>query len=114
MSYDGSSTDISDQRYGGCCLENFLCNHGWYVMDDRGYQGVYYRNNEQYATLTIWWQTGKYRTKLDRDVHPGDENIQMFGPKDPFCGRRVLQDIQEVAKYVRHHTNNRYSDRYIG
>ena len=83
-------------------------------MDDRGYQGVYYRHNEQCAALTIWWQTGKYRTKLDRDVHPNYENIQMFGPKDPFCGRRVLQDIQEVAKNVRHHTNNRYSDRYIG
>ena len=103
------NTDISDVRYTGPNLEGFLSNQGWTLLDDRGVQGVYYRNNDEAATLTIWWQTGKYRTKLDKDVHPSGQNRQMYGPKDER-GRRVIEDIIKVAQSVRFHTNNRYSD----
>lgn len=102
------NSDISDVRYAGPNLEGFLSNLGWEMDEDREEQGVYYRNHEQEATLTIWYQTGKYRTKLDRDTHPTG-NRQMFGPIDG-AGRRVIQDIMEVARHVRVHTNNRYSD----
>ena len=105
------NADISDVRYSGVNLEGFLANHGWELHDDRGTQGVYYRSDGQSAMLTIWYQTGRYRTKLDRDVHPSGENNQMFGPKDA-AGRRVIDDIKEVAQDVRTHTNNRYSDRH--
>ena len=104
------NADISDVRYSGPNLEGFLSNHGWDLEDDSGLQGVYYRSNEQSATLTIWWQTGRYRTKLDRDEHPSGRNNQMFGPTSG-TGRRVIRDIMEVARHVRMHTNNRYSDR---
>ena len=57
---DDGSTDISDVWYDGPNLEGFLANHGWDMSDDRGDQGVYYRNDDECATLTIWWQTGKY------------------------------------------------------
>ena len=113
-SYDDDTaddTDISDVRHSGANLEGFLWNQGWEVSEDRGDQGVYYRNEEQGATLTIWYQTGKYRTKLDRGRHPSGRNNQMYGPTDA-AGRRVISDITEVAKDVRTHTNNRYSDRW--
>ena len=88
-----------------------MLNQGWDLSDDRGDQGVMYRNDEQHAMLTIWYQTGKYRTKLDRDWHPSGRNNQMYGPKDA-AGRRVIDDITKVARDVRTHTNNRYSDQW--
>jgi hypothetical protein len=107
---DEYNADISDIRHEGPDLEGFLSNRGWAMHEDRGPQGVYYRNDDEMAMLTVWYQTGKYRTKLDRGVHPSGENRQMFGPKDR-AGRQVIRDIQTIAKDVRHHTNNRYSDR---
>jgi hypothetical protein len=92
-----SNPDISDVRFTGLNLEGFLLKRRWDLHDDRGFQGVYYRNDDAGAMLTTWWQTGKYRTKLDRGSHLGGQNNQMFGPKDD-AGRRVIEDIMTVAR----------------
>ena len=90
-------------------IEDHLNFYGWEMTNDRGCQGVYYRCDDQGATLTIWYQTGKYRTTLDKGVHP-KHNRQMYNKTDDAYDDDIKDEIIEVAEDVRIHTNNRYSD----
>ena len=60
------------------------------------------------SDVTIWFQTRKYRTKLDRGVHPN--NLQMCGPRESVSRHDLIEEIKKVAQDVRHHTSIRYSD----
>ena len=99
--------DISDYRDD---IWDHLEYHGWEESDDRDSQGVYYRNDGQQATLTIWYQTGKYRTTLDKGVHPSGKSVQMYNKTDSMDPYDIFEEIKDVAEDVRYHTNNRYSD----
>ena len=62
-------------------MEEVLRQQGsWDEGDDRGvHRGTFFHINYLQCTLTIWWTTKSYRTKLGRGVHPSGEDVQMFG-----------------------------------